>query len=52
MNKSLDKQLPTLSSRNQSTTEFRNKVHEVLDRHDSIINQFHATMQIIITELQ
>ncbi|XP_052209397.1 glutamate receptor 2.3-like [Diospyros lotus] len=35
-----------------TNAEFQNEVHEILGRHESSMEQIHATLQIILSELQ
>lgn len=39
-------------TRNQSNAEFRTEVHEILGRHESSIDEVHATLQTVLRELQ
>ncbi|KAL5800092.1 hypothetical protein ACOSQ4_032976 [Xanthoceras sorbifolium] len=41
-----------MGTRNQTNAEFRNEVHEILGHHESSIDQVHATLQTVLTELQ
>ena len=41
-----------MATRNQSHVEFRNEVQEILSRHESSLDQVHATLQTVLSELQ
>lgn len=41
-----------MATRNQSNAEFRNEVQEILGRHESSLDQVHATLQTVLSELQ
>ncbi|KAL5852866.1 hypothetical protein ACOSQ3_007984 [Xanthoceras sorbifolium] len=41
-----------MGTRNQTNAEFHNEVHEILEDHESSIDQVHATLQTVLTELQ
>ncbi|KAL5848937.1 hypothetical protein ACOSQ4_006950 [Xanthoceras sorbifolium] len=41
-----------MGTQNETNAEFRNEVHEILGRHESSIEEVHATLQTVLTELQ
>lgn len=41
-----------MNARNQSNAEFRNEVQEVLGRHESSLDQVHATLRTVLSERQ
>ncbi|KAL5785695.1 hypothetical protein ACOSQ2_008087 [Xanthoceras sorbifolium] len=41
-----------MGTRNQTNAKFHNEVHEILGHHESSIDQVHATLQTVLTELQ
>ena len=41
-----------MDTRNKSNAEFRNEVNEALARHESSLDQVHATLQTIMADIQ
>ena len=42
----------TMATPNQSNAKFQNEVHKILGRHESNIDEVHATLQIVLQELE